>query len=110
MILTQVHLNWAAQSVYLQLARVPLFLRFTVIGKTWDALDQVDDQPNPGEELIAAKLSGRGTVHIDRTVKGKRVGEWIPTADYDPCEEQPSQDVMRSTVLWREWCHARKAE
>ena len=67
----------------LSLHRIPKYLRFTYAGdgiaacsKPWDALDQPDDVPRTDEMLIAAVLKDRGTMHLDRTVNGRRVGTW----------------------------------
>lgn len=93
----------------LTLKRVPKYLRFTCGGLTgcsrsWDALDQLDDTPQPHERIFAAVRKGQGSVHLDRIVKGKRVGEWYTTADYELIDPQPSDETMRSTELWHAWC------
>lgn len=92
----------------LQLHRLPLFLRFTCRGmascsRNWDALDQLDDTAEDGEQLIAAKLVDRTKVHLDRVVNGRRVGEWIDEAVYEPVADQPSDAVLRDNEKWREW-------
>lgn len=106
--LTMVRLDCPAFGAPLQLARVPKYLRFVAKrgcgGRyEWDALDQLDDVPEADEEIVAAVLAHFGSVHLDRVVKGKRVGEWHRTADYEYCDEQPPDEVLRSTERWREW-------
>ena len=79
--MSEVRLNHPLFLGSLSLQRTPKYLRFTYSGagiaacsRTWDALDQLDDEPRAGETLMAAVLKGRGNMHIDRTVKGRRVG------------------------------------
>lgn len=98
----------------LSLKRTPKYLRFACKGlascsRNWDALDQLDDEPEAGEQLIAARLKDRGTMHLDRVVKGRRVGEWHDTATYEPVEPQPGQEVMRDREQWRAWCEQQEA-
>ena len=95
----------------LSLKRLPKYLRFCYSGagisrcaNIWDALDQPDDEPCPGESLLAAVLVNNGSVHIDRSVKGRRVGSWHQTADYELVDPQPSQEVMRDRATWQAWC------
>ena len=98
----------------LTLSRAPKFLRFTVAGPlskgSWDALDQLDDVAQPEEQVFAARLIRKGTVHIDRVVKRKRVGEWITTAEYKMLDDGPPESVLRDGDAWRAWCLQRDAE
>lgn len=95
------------------LKRTPKFLRFTCAGPlskgAWDALDQLDDVAKPDEQVFAARLIQEGTVHIDRVVKRKRVGEWIRTADYKLIDDGPPEAVLRDNEAWRAWCLERNA-
>lgn len=99
----------------LSLQRAPKYLRFVVkdVGnptkRAWDALDQLDDQPEPDETVMAAVKWYEGQIHVDRTVDGKRVGEWYPTATYELVAESPPDEVLRSTELWRKWCYEQAA-
>ena len=91
----------------LRLERLPRFLRFVVRGSDWktlDALDQLDDKPEPGETVIAAEWTRKTTVHIDRVKDGKRIGEWLDEVTYEYVEPQPSQDVLRDSEAWHQWC------
>ena len=98
---------------WLRLTRIPKYLRFTCHGidtetRTWDALDRLDDEAEQSEFIIAAILSDRGSLHIDKRVNGRRVGEWHQTAHYLPIEGQPSQEVLRDNDSWRDWCMKRE--
>ena len=109
---TEVRLNHPLFRGILSLKRTPVYLRFVCKGITgcsrnWDALDQLDDKPEPGEFIIVGRLGKRGSMHLDRVVNGRRVGEWYQTADYDPVDDQPPQDVLSDNAKWREWAENR---
>lgn len=111
--LVSVTLEYQMFAVRLSLKRAPRYLRFVVRGsercsRNWDALDQPHDQPELGERVIAALKSSSGSMHLDRTVNGRRVGEWYETAIYWPVEEQPPEDVLRDNQNWQEWCLAQQ--
>ncbi len=107
---TMVTLNDAAFQSVLSLRRTPRFLRFTKSTTkdrvTWDALDQFDDLPRPTEQIVVGVLGQRGSLHIDSRQNGRKVAQWYRSAHYDPVAEQPSDDTVRSTALWRAWCLA----
>lgn len=98
----------------LTLKRIPKFLRFTCVVKdrkhVWDALDQLDDVAMPDEHIVAAVLIEKGNLHIDKTVDGRRVGEWITTARYRVIDDGPPDAVLRSNEAWREWCVRRNED
>lgn len=111
--LTSVRLRFPMFRKSLQLSRVPKYLRFVCQnigkpGREWDALDQLDDQPKPEEEIIAAVLVDRTSVHLDGVNKatGKRFGKWIEEAVYEPTAVQPPDDTLRDTAKWQAWCEA----
>lgn len=113
--LTMVRLNFPLFRGSLSLRRVPKYLRFTCRGigscsRQWDALDQLDDEPEPGEKLFAAVLASQSSVHLDRTVRGRRVGEWIPTASYDLVPNPPAQEILRDRAQWQQWCVDQEAK
>jgi hypothetical protein len=93
----------------LPLRRVPTYLRFVCRRKDpgfydgWDALDQLDDQPEDGELVLVARLVHRGCIHLDKTVNGRRVGEWRRTAEYRLMDPQPKEQLLRDTARWRMW-------
>lgn len=105
---TLVRLDHPLFRASLYLCRTPKYLRFVLDRRemSWDALDQPDDQPEPHEMVFAAVLSQRGTCHIDRTVNGRRVGEWLRTAEYRPLRGQPDSSVLGDTNKWKDWCYA----
>lgn len=104
----EVFLHFPTFKGSLTLERTPRFLRFTVkcpMSKgNWDALDQLTDEAADDEQILIGELIERKRVHILRTVKGKRVGEWIDRADYKVVDDGPGDEVLRSNNLWREWC------
>lgn len=106
---TQVRFTHPLCRTSLSLKRTPRYLRFTFRGlascsQNWDALDQLEDTPEEWEQLFAGKLTSRGTMHLDRVVNGRRVGEWHATAEYTPIDPQPTDDVMRDRAKWQRWC------
>jgi len=96
----------------LRLQRAPVYLRFVMRGTDWstlDALDQLDDQAEPGETIYAAvKVSG-GSMHVDRVVNGRRVGEWHQTATYELVPDQPAQEILQDAAEWQAWATAQHA-
>jgi hypothetical protein len=97
----------------LLLARDPRYLRFTMKGndpKTLDALDQLDDTPEPGERVFAAARGESFSAHVLRGSKpkgGGPRGSWERYVSYKVLEVQPPEDVLRDTAKWREWCFER---
>lgn len=92
----------------LLLRRSPLFLRVTRDDRgKFDALDQLHDEAEPGEAISAyRKVSDDGTVHVDSTERGRRVGRWYRCATYAVVAAQPDDATMRDTEAWRGWCQA----
>lgn len=91
------------------LRRAPVFLRVVIDGEDIDALDQLDDKPEPNEKLYVYIRDGdAGSVHIDgRDPKtGKRFGRWMMTAKYKLYATQPDDATLRDFAKWSEWCHA----
>lgn len=96
----------------LSLYRTPKYLRFVMAGADWDtldALDQLDDTPREGEQVMAAALGKRGSVHVCRRGKGQK-SSWHRTATYHLLPEQPSQEVLRNTAQWQAWCLAQEVK
>ena len=93
----------------LTLERAPLFLRFVCHQlRAVDALDQLDDEPRAGEELVAARLERRERIHVLYSV-GRQRGRWLRTAHYRAVQQQPPEHVLRDTAAWRAWCLAEQA-
>lgn len=104
-----VRLNFPLLKSGLMVDRAPTYLRLTCenIGKAdrrWDALDQPDDIPRSDEMIIAARKMFTTAVHVDGVRDGKRFGEWRLTAEYEPCDPQPSEEIMRDNAKWQQWC------
>jgi hypothetical protein len=96
------------------LERTPIYLRFVYRddepGKL-DALDQLDDQAQPGETIIAAKMDGGpGWIHVDGTRAGRRYGETRHFADYLPLRCQLTQEQLADNEQWGQWVDAEVAK
>lgn len=89
----------------LELKRAPKFLRFVwdVKANKWDALDQLDDEPRPGETVFAARLADTGSLHVDGYRNGRRCGWWYATATYELVEPQPDPATLRDREAWQKW-------
>ena len=79
------------------------------LGGKWDALDKLDDEPELREHLYAYRRSDpfRGLMDY-RGAGGRRAGSAFVIQQYHFVPEQPTQEVMRSTDLWREWTLAQR--
>ena len=98
----------AVESKMLLLKRAPHFLR-VVQGPNgdWDALDQLDDRPSADEKVFAYEMVGEPTFcHIRRDKRAGGSGLYRG-GTYRIVAEQPTDEQMRSTALWRDWCSAR---
>lgn len=86
----------------LLLKRAPLFLRAvqTASGE-WDALDQLDDEPQAGEHIYVYQRSGPPLrAHINF---GRRGCGFFEGGEYRLAAAQPPDDVLRDRVSWRAW-------
>lgn len=100
-------LDGPAAGQVLSLRRIPTFLRVVFDGKTWDALDQIDDTPRAGETCFAYYITANhGWVHIKMSGPGSGF-YW--RAEYTVCAEQPPQGLMRDRAAWRAWCEEKAA-
>lgn len=89
----------------LMLKRAPFFLRVTVSEsrekKTFDALDQLEDQPRPNEDLFVYEMVGKpGSCHVRC---GNGGSGFYMVADYKMVEVQPEDIILRDTAKWAEW-------
>ena len=95
----------------LNLERTPIYLRFVLRGTdpaTFDALDQLDDQAQPGETIIATKMDGRpGFMVVCSRGKGCRREQY---ADYEIVECRLTQEQLADNDAWGVWCHAEYAK
>lgn len=98
-----------AQGQTLKLHRAPYFLRVTLDGNQFDALDLLNDSPRLAEAIFVYRVSAvPGAIHLNT---GRKPGGGFYTlATYHLFERQPSDEVMRNSDLWEEWCHSMPAE
>lgn len=94
-----------AQGQKLMLKRAPFFLRVVRDGNgKFDALDQLDDSPAPGERLFAYVIIGLpGSCHV--RAAGNRGGFFV-MANYGVANPQPDDATMRDQDAWSSWCEA----
>ena len=95
-----------ASGLTLELQRAPMFLRVVHNGKTFDALDQLDDKPEPGETIFTYKIIGQpGYAFIDGRDKktGERFGRKTAIAKYEFYYTQPSDEIMLDNDKWGAW-------
>lgn len=86
----------------LQLQRAPIYLRVTEEGGTFDALDQLHDEPKPTERLYCYVLAEvPGHCHVLRSPR--HLSGWQTIAKYRFVDPQPTDDQMRATPAWRDW-------
>jgi hypothetical protein len=94
-----------ANGVTLALRRAPSWLR--VVREpdgAWDALDQIDDTPNPVEEIHVYRIvDRRGPVHVCIRGKGRGASGWYQSATYAHVADIDGEQV-RDTLAWRQWC------
>lgn len=85
-----------------EIERAPKFLRFTINGGPsrgkWGAMDGLDDKAKSDDMILAARLVKLG--------EKKRGGQIVKSAEYKLIDEGPTEETMRSTAKWREWCNA----
>lgn len=93
-----------AEGQTLMLQRAPIFLRAVQDQKKeWDALDQLHDTVADGETVYVYVLDREpGRCHVLRRGKGQQSG-WYTVATYRLHIEQPSQEILSSTIGWRKW-------
>lgn len=95
-------LDGPAAGTVLSLRRAPVFLRLVRDrAGTWDALDQLEDEPAGDEEIFAYRI-------VDGTwgVAFVRPGGRYELGEYRYVGEQPSQFELRDTDAWRDWAIA----
>lgn len=102
----------------LMLKRSPIFLRVTrkrfkleakpephQKADVFDALDAPEDTPAPDEELFCyIQSKQQGNCHIRLSGKAKSSSGFYPVTEYSLYSNQPPDEIMRDTALWREWC------
>lgn len=101
-------LDGPASGQCLTLGRAPFLLRVTQDGRTFDALDQVGDEPRAEERLHAYKLvEGPDLCHL-RIARPGRSGFYL-LATYAVVAAQPRDRDMRTREAWVAWCTANAA-
>lgn len=100
--------NGPAAGQVMDLGRAPFLLRVTQDGRRFDALDQPDDEPEPGERLHAYFLVEGPTACFVRAQRPKRSGLYIMAA-YRAVPAQPRDEDMRTRARWVAWCEANAA-
>lgn len=99
-------LDGPASGQRMMLRRAPVFLRVTQRHGKFDALDQLDDTPEPGEAIRVYILTAAPTaMHILIRGKNKSAGGWYFSGVYRLAGEQPDDAVLRDNHRWRAWCH-----
>jgi hypothetical protein len=96
-------LDGPAANVVLSLRRVPMFLRVVIDADgTVDALDQLDDEAKPSEEIWVYRLEGEPTrMHVCRRGPGRGCSS-VWHAEYRQCPQQPDEAV-RDNAAWQAW-------
>jgi len=95
-----------ARNVTLNLGRTPLLLRVTRsrTKKTWDACNELEDEPREDEEIFAYHLAeGPFRAFVRRSGGG---GGSVVIAAYRFLDKQPADADMRTNDAWRAWCSA----
>lgn len=95
-----------AKNVTLNLGRTPLLLRVTKsrTKKTWDACNEIEDEPREDEEIFAYLLiDGPFRAFVRRAGGG---GGAVVIAAYRLLDPQPADADMRTNDAWRTWCSA----
>ena len=90
-------LDGPAQGEILHLKRAPRFLRVTQNGPVFDALDQLEDEPEETELIYVYEITGPVT-GIVTTTTGT-----FPIAQYRFITPPPGDGLVRRTHAWRGW-------
>lgn len=100
-------LDGPAAGVKLMLKRAPVLLRVThhVMSGKWDALDQLDDQPDPDERIYVYRVAGPVSHCHIRCAEPAPSG-WFVMGEYRVLPDQPEDRHTRATEDWRAWCTA----
>lgn len=93
----------------LSLSRAPYFLRVAECRGEIDALDKLDDKPTAAENLwvyVLNKNSGGAFIDGHDPKTGKRWGRFETMAEYVLWNTQPSDETMRDSIAWQQWCQS----
>lgn len=99
--------NGPAKGQALSLQRAPVFLRVVEKQGKWDALDQLEETPDPEEKIYVYLIVGNSGMYFmdGRGTDGRRRGWSCVMATYRFYEIQPEDSVMRENPAWQKWCH-----
>lgn len=90
-----------AKGQTLMLHRVPILLRVTQAGSTFDALNELHDEAHPRESIHAYVMVGKPSpVHI----RARKGGGTYWMAEYRLLDWQPSEPTLRDNDRWMTWC------
>lgn len=97
-------LDGPAKGERLLLRRAPFFLRVTIRGKgksqRVDALDQISDRPQAGEQVHVYRRQGKACkIHI----YGGYARGWFAVAEYRQHDSQPDDATTRDNRNWQAW-------
>lgn len=97
-----------AGGISLALRRAPKLLRVVRSASgEWDALDQLDDEPRPREEIFVYQLDETIPVERFHVCRSPRSSSgWYVRAQYLYLLNQPLDSDVRTTVAWRAWALA----
>ena len=106
MLYTATLLDGPAADETLDLGRAPIILRAVVSPSgIWDALDQLDDAPKPGETIHVYRLLGGISQPMHFRCTNSRESGYYSFVRYVHHGPQPEpDDDIRSIAGWHEWC------
>ena len=94
-----------AHDATLSLRRIPILLRVVVdADSVVDALDQLYDQPRPGERVFVYKRVSHSSYHLKSSCRSLTGWHW--SAVYHFVDMPIEVATVRSTDAWRRWAHA----
>lgn len=105
--------NGPADGKTLMIRRVPFFLRVVsravTNGVELDALDQLEDTPQPDESIhVYLRQPGTKANAVHLNLRGKSGSGWYARGSYKLSPVQPVEDVyMRDALAWENWCKRR---
>lgn len=103
-------LDGPAQGTVLELGRAPRLLRAVRSPNgTWDALDQIDDEPNASERIVVYYLVSE-PIRCHISCRPRSQSRWYESGKYRWLLDQPDDASIRTTEAWQAWCNANKAE
>lgn len=97
-----------AHGVTIDMRRAPLLLRVVMdLTGRFDALDQPEDTPNRTETIVLYRLKCKPVgAHICIRGKNRAAGGWWEYGDYELAPLQPSDEILRDSAKYGEWCDA----